>query len=321
MTPRYLLRRLVQVPPAVLAILVVAFLLIHLAPGDPVLALAGDSGDAAYYAEMRAKFGLDRSLVEQLAIFIGNLVRFDLGDSYVLGRPAVAVIAERLPATILLTGMALAVSSAVGIGLGLVAASRAHRPLDLGINLVTLILHAMPSFWLAQLGILTLGLWAGLLPVGGMTTARSSASGFAAVLDIGQHLILPVAVLAATEIAAIARLTRSGLLDELSRDYIRTARAKGLTERRVLIHHALRRAMLPVVTVIGGRVGHLLAGAVLVEAVFGWPGVGRLLLSAVQARDIPIVLGVFLVIGGAVIIANVVTDLLYARLDPRIRYA
>lgn len=321
MTRRYLARRLLQVPPAAFAILVVAFLLIHLAPGDPILALAGESGDAAYYAEMRAKFGLDRSLIEQLAVFVGNLVRFDLGDSYVLGRPAAVVIAERIPATLLLTGLALVLSSVVGIGVGLVAAARVHRRTDVAINLVTLALHATPSFWLAQLAILTLGLWAGILPVGGMTTARSSATGVAALLDVAHHLILPVAVLAATEVAAIARLTRAGLLDELSQDYIRTARAKGLSERRVLVRHALRRALLPVVTVIGGRVGHLLAGAVLVEAVFGWPGVGRLLLSAVQARDTPIVLGVFLVIATTVIVTNVVTDLVYARLDPRIRYA
>lgn len=320
MTGRYLVRRLLQVPPAVIGILVIAFLLIHLAPGDPILALAGDNGDAAYYAEMQSKFGLDRSLPEQLGIFIGNLLRFDLGLSYIQGRPAMDVVLERIPSTLLLTGSALVFATVTGITLGIIAATRAHGRRDLAINIATLGLHATPSFWLGQLAILALGLWAGLLPVSGMTDARSRETGLGLVLDVGRHLVLPMLVLAATEIAVIARLTRSGILDELSRDYVRTARAKGLSEPMVLTRHALRCALLPVVTVIGGRVGHLFAGAVLVEAVFGWPGVGRLLLSSVQARDIPIVLAVLSLIGSMVIIANVLTDLLYVRLDPRIRY-
>lgn len=320
MTGRYLVRRILQVLPAVIGILVVTFLLIHLAPGDPILALAGENGDAAYYAEMQAKFGLDRPVPEQLLIFIGNLLRFDLGVSYVQGRPAMDVVLERIPSTLLLTGSALAFATTVGIALGLFAAGRADRPSDLAINLGALALHATPSFWLAQLAVLVLGLWAGWFPVSGMTSPRSSASGLGLGLDVAHHLVLPMLVLAATEIAVISRLTRAGILDEMARDYVRTARAKGVRERHVLGRHALRCALIPVATVVGGRVGHLLAGAVLVEAVFGWPGVGRLLLSAVQARDVPIVLAVLLIIGLAVIIANLLTDLLYVRLDPRIRY-
>lgn len=320
MTGRYLARRLLQIPPTVLGILVIAFLLIHLAPGDPILALAGEHGDAAYYAEMRTKFGLDRPIAEQLVVFIGNLLRFDLGVSYVQGRPAIDVVLERIPSTLLLTGSALLFATIVGIALGLFAARRAHQSSDLAINIGALGLHAAPSFWLAQLAILTLGLWVGWFPVSGMTNPRSAETGLGLVLDVARHLVLPMLVLAATEIAVISRLTRAGLLDELSRDYVRTARAKGADESRVMRRHALRCALIPVATVVGGRVGHLLAGAVLVEAVFGWPGVGRLLLSSVQARDIPIVLAVLLVIGLAVIIANLLTDLVYVRLDPRIRY-
>lgn len=321
MSAGYLVRRLVQVPPTVLGILAFAFLLIHLAPGDPILALAGDQGDAAYYSEMRARFGLDRSLAEQFGIFVGNLARLDLGTSYVHGRPAVDVIAERVPSTVLLTTSAFLVSSALGIVLGLVGAANARRPADLAVSLGSLGLQAMPPFWLGQFAILVLGLGAGWFPIGGMTSPRSTATGLGAALDVGHHLVLPALVLAATELAVVARLTRAGLLDELSEDYIRTARAKGLSEVRILTRHALRRALLPVVTVIGGRVGHLLSGAVIVEAVFGWPGLGRLLVSSVQARDTPIVLGVFLLIGSGVVLANVATDLVYARLDPRIRFA
>ena len=319
MTGGYLARRLLQVPPAVLGILVIAFLLIHLAPGDPILALAGDNGDAAYYAEMQAKFGLDRPLPEQLAIFIGNLLRFDLGLSYVQGRPAIDVVLERIPSTLLLTGSALLFAIVVGVALGMYGAARSDRASDLAINLGVLGFHAAPSFWLAQLAVLVFGLWAGWFPVTGMTSPRADPAGLGQVIDIAHHLVLPMLVLAATEVAIISRMTRAGLLDELPRDYVRTARAKGLPEAGVR-GHALRNALIPVATVIGGRVGHLLSGAVLVEAVFGWPGIGRLLLSAVQARDIPIVLAVLLVIGLAVIIANVVTDLVYVRLDPRIRY-
>ena len=306
MTGRYLVRRLLQVPPAVLGILIIAFLLIHLAPGDPILALAGDNGDAAYYADMRARFGLDRSLPEQLVVFVANVLRFDLGISYVQGRPAMEVVMERIPSTLLLTGSALVFATVVGVAQGVIAAARAHGRRDLAINVGALGLHATPSFWLGQLAILALGLWAGWFPVSGMTDPRSSATGLGLVLDVARHLFLPMLVLAATEIAVISRLTRSGILDELPRDYVRTARAKGLSEARVLRRHALRCALIPVVTVIGGRVGHLLAGAVLVEAVFGWPGVGRLLLSSVQARDIPIVLAILLVIGSTVIIATII---------------
>ena len=320
MTGRYLAWRLLQVPLAVSGILLASFLLIHLAPGDPVVALAGEHGDAAYYAEMRAKFGLDRSLAEQLGVFVANVARLDLGVSYVLGRPALDVVLERLPATLLLTGSALVVSTLIGIALGVVAASHAGRGPDVAINLAALTLLATPAFWLAQLALLALALHAGWFPIGGMTDPRSSATGLGAIADVARHLLLPMAVLAAGEVAAIARLTRIGLLDELRQDYVRTARAKGLPESRVLTRHALPLAMLPVLTVIGGRVGHLLSGAVLVEMVFGWPGIGRLLLSSVQARDIPVVLGIFLVVGLSVVFANVMTDLAYVRLDPRIRY-
>lgn len=320
MTGRYVAWRLLQVPVAVLGILLVSFVLIHLAPGDPVLALAGDHGDPAYYAEMRAKFGLDRTLPEQLVVFVVNAAHLDLGVSYVQGRPALAVVVERLPATLLLTGSALVVSTLIGIALGVFAASHPDGWPSAAINLTLLGLLATPGFWLAQLALVALALHAGWLPVAGMTDPRSSSTGLGAVVDVARHLVLPMSVLAAGEVAVISRLTRVGLLHELRQDYIRTARAKGLTESRILSRHALRLTMLPVLTVIGSRVGHLLSGAVLVEMVFGWPGIGRLLLSSVQARDIPIVLVTFMVVGLSVVLANVLTDLTYVRLDPRIRY-
>jgi peptide/nickel transport system permease protein len=319
-TLRYVLWRLAQVVPAVAGIVAVGFLLIQLAPGDPVLALAGDSGDEAYYAQMREKFGLDRPLHEQFAAYASNVVRGDLGVSYTHGRPAAQVIAERVPATLLLTVTSLVLSSVGGVAVGVYAAGRQRSRRDAAVTATTLGLYAAPVFWIGQLALLLFGLRLGWFPVQGMTSAARSASTFGQVLDVARHLALPALVLASQELAAIARLTRSELIEELSADYVRTARAKGLSERKVVIHHALRRALLPVVTVIGGRVGHLISGAIIVEVVFSWPGLGRLLLTAMQTRNSPIILGIFLLVALSVVLANLVTDLVYGSLDPRISY-
>ena len=320
MTRSYVVRRLLQLGPTAAAILLVGFLLIHLAPGDPVLALAGENGDAEYYAFVREKFGLDEPLPTQLATYAGNVLRGDLGTSYVLGRPVSGVIAERLPATLLLTGAALVFSTLTGLAIGVFSATRRRRWPDVTVTLATLAMYSAPVFLLGLLAILLLALRAGWFPVQGMTDARSSATGLSHVLDVGHHLVLPALALAAQEVAAVSRLSRVGLLDELQRDHIRTARAKGVPERTVVLSHALRRALLPVVTVVGGRTGQLVAGAVVVELVFGWRGIGRLLVTAMQARDAPVVLGVFLLVAVTVVVANLLTDLLYAWLDPRVRY-
>jgi peptide/nickel transport system permease protein len=312
--------RLLQVLPTCAGILLVGFVLIHLAPGDPVLALAGDSGDAEYYASMRDKFGLDEPFPAQIAAYAGNVLRGDLGVSYVQGRPAFDAIVERLPATLLLSGTALALSTVAGIPIGVLGAARRGGAGDLAVNAVVLGLYAAPVFWLGQLAILGLSLHLGWFPVQGMTSAREDHTGLRAVVDVAHHLALPALVLASQQLAAVSRLTRSGVVEELGSDHVRTARAKGVGEPAVLFRHALRRPLLPVLTVIGGRVGHLVAGTVVIETVFGWPGIGRLLVSSMQARDIPIVLGIFLLVAFAVVIANLVTDLAYAWLDPRVRY-
>jgi peptide/nickel transport system permease protein len=319
MSARYLLRRLAQLVPAVAGIVLVAFVIIHVAPGDPVLALAGQHGDAAYYAFMRAKFGLDRPLPEQLVVYAANVVRGDLGTSYVHGRPVVAVLLERLPATLLLMTSALLASSLAGIPLGVAAARRPDRPADLIVRIATLVGYVTPSFWLAQIAALTLALGTGLFPVQGISDARRAWTGWRYVGDVIHHLALPALVLAANELALTTRMVRAGVLDALATDYIRTARAKGLPEPAV-VRHALRNALLPVVTVIGGRIGMLFTGAVLVETVFAWPGLGQLLLSSIQTRDTPVLLALFLLVSVAVILTNVITDLTYAWLDPRIRY-
>ena len=315
----YLIRRAGQFIPTIAAILLIGFLLIQLAPGDPVLALAGDNGDAQYYADMRARFGLDEPLPVQLAKYAGNLVTGDLGTSYMQGRPVAEIIAERLPATVLLTASALLISALVGVAVGVYAATRHNRLGDHVVTATTLAVYAAPVFLLGQLAILVLALRTGWFPVQGMTDPRGDTTSLRAGIDVAHHLALPMLVLAAQEVAAVAQITRAGMVNELGSDHVRTARAKGVTERVVLTRHALRRVLPSVVTVLGERVGHLVAGAVVVEAVFGWPGIGRLLVTAMQSRDIPIVMGVFLIVAVTVVIANLLTDLLYVKLDPRVR--
>lgn len=320
MTLGYVGWRLLQVVPTAAAILLIGFLLIHVAPGDPVVALAGESGDAEYYAFIRERFGLDEPLPEQLATYVGRVLQGDLGTSYLQGRPVTEVITERIPATLLLSVSALILSSIIGIALGGYAAKRPHGLGDFAASGASLTIYAAPVFWVGQLAILGLAAGLGWFPVQGMRSPGSEANGLAAALDVAHHLALPALVLASQEVAAVFRLTRIGLLDELGSDHVRTARAKGLTNRRVLVKHALRRPLVPVVTVIGGRAGHVLSGAIVTEIVFGWPGLGRLLLSSLQTRDTPVVLGIFLVVAFFVILANVGTDLTYRWLDPRVRY-
>lgn len=320
MSFQYLVRRLLQVLPAVGAILVITFVIIHVAPGDPVDAVASGNGDEAYYTFMREKFGLDRPMWAQFRTYVGNILSGDLGVSFAQGQSVSALIWDRLPSTLLLMGSALVVSSIGGIALGLLAAKRPFRFFDLGISTAALVGYALPVFWLAQLALLYLAFRAGWFPIQGMTDARADYTGWAHYRDVAYHLVLPSLVLAVSEVALVARVARTGLIQQNGADYVRTAKSKGLSANRALLRHALPNAMLPVVTVIGGRVGSLFSGAVLVETVFGWPGMGRLLVQASENRDHPVLLGLILVVAFSVVIANLLTDLVYAWIDPRIRF-
>jgi len=317
----YALRRLVKALPALGAIVVITFLLIQAAPGDAVDALAGGGGDEATYAYLRSYLRLDRPMWAQFGSYAGHLARGDLGVSFVQGRaPVAGLIAQRLPATLLLMGTALGLSSLGGILLGTLAARRPFGPVDLTVSGGSLLGYALPGFWLAQVALLVLGFRAGWFPVQGMRDARAQYRGLADVLDVGRHLVLPALVLAVSELALVTRVTRTGLLQELGKDYLQAARAKGASERRTVFRHALPNALLPLVTIIGTRVGFLFTGAVVIEAVFGWPGLGTLLLTASESRDRPVLLGMALLVATSVVIANLVTDLIYAWIDPRIRY-
>ena len=317
----YFIRRLLQTVPLILGATVLTFLLIHIAPGDPIVALAGEDGDPGYYAMMRERFGLDKPLWEQLLIYLRGLFSGDLGFSYRHNQEAVDVILSRLPATLLLMIPALIVAIIVGIGLGILAARRAHSLFDVGASIASLLGHTVPVFWLAQLLLLFFAFQLDLFPVQGMTNARARFEGWRLVLDVAHHMVLPVTALAVQYTASIARVTRASMIEVLSNDFIRTAKAKGVRENRIVLKHALRNAVLPIITIIGGQVGFMFSGAVLTETVFAWPGLGRLLLSAMLSRDYAIITSMFLMLSVAIVLSTLIVDMLYAVLDPRIRYA
>ena len=318
---RYVLRRILQAVPLLLGVLVLNFVLIHLAPGDPIYLLAGDGGDDEYFAAMRAKYGLDRSLPTQLALYLRGAVQGEFGYSFAYARPVFEVIVARLPPTLLLMGVSLVVSTVVGVWLGLLSARKARSTVDRTVLLATLIGYGMPAFWLGQLLVLLFAVRLGWFPVQGMEDARQDYQGLARVVDVLRHLVLPAATLSVLHLALVTRLTRTGLREELTKDYVRTARAKGLSSARVTNRHALRNALLPVVTVVGNDIGTLFSGAVLTEIIFAWPGLGRLLYDATLNRDYPLLMGIFLLVGASVIVANIVTDVAYTFLDPRVKYA
>ena len=316
----YLLRRILQIIPMLFGVGTITFLLIHLAPGDPIVALSGEFSTEAYQREVEAYYGLDRSLPEQYLRYLFRVIQGDFGTSYFFKQSVVTVIFERLPATLLLVIPSVFLSSILGIWLGTIAAKRRHSVGDFGIITAALVSYAVPVFWFAQLMLLLFAVQLDWFPVQGIRDVRANYDGFWLWLDVAYHMALPVLTMTSQQLAMVMVLTRAGLHNELQQDYVRTARAKGLFEESVLRYHALRNALLPVVTVIGGRIGFLFAGAVLTETVFAWPGLGRLVISASLNRDHPLILGLFLFISLAVLLSNLVTDMIYAWLDPRIRY-
>ena len=315
----YLARRLIQAVPLILVIILINFFLIHAAPGDPVDVLVGSmEATEEYIAQLRAEFGLDQPLVVQFGRYLAKMLQFDLGYSLRFREPVLDLILSRLPATLLLMGTALVVSSLLGILLGAVAARRPYSLTDHGATFVALAGYSMPVFWLGQLLLLLFSLQLNWFPSQGMYSLRAPREGWGRALDVAHHLALPALTYSVYHLALIYRLTRVKMQETLALDYVTTARAKGVSEGRVVYVHALRNAVLPVVTVIGLNFGFMLAGSVLTETVFAWPGMGRLLYEAIGARDYPVLMGLFTCLSLMVIGANVVTDLIYALIDPRV---
>lgn len=316
--PRWLGRRLLLALPVVAGVTVLTFVLIHAAPGDPIYLLAGDGGDAAYYAEMRAKYGLDRSLAGQLARYVRAVATADLGYSFMYHAPVARVLLDHLPASLLLGATALLLAASAGVAAGTAAAAAPSRVLDAPLRVATAVAYAAPVFWTGQVLMLLLSVRFGLLPVGGLASARAPA-GAGDTLDVARHLILPAITLALPLAAGFARVTRASMLEHLREPFVLAAASRGLPRRRVVLRHVAPHALVPIVAMAGHHAAHIVAGAALTEALFGWPGLGYLVLHASLHRDYPLVTGSFLLISTGVVLCNAAADALCARLDPRIR--
>ncbi|MDR7428560.1 MAG: ABC transporter permease [Armatimonadota bacterium] len=303
---RYVLKRVLLALPVLLGVSVVVFVAIRLIPGDPAQIMAGQAATEEVVRQIRQSLGLDQPLPVQYLYFLRNVVRGDLGRSLFNGAPVVEELGQRFPRTVRLALASIVVASLIGVPAGILAATRHLSWLDTLVMLVALVGVSMPVFWLGLNLILVFSVRLQWVPAFGYETWR--------------HLLLPSVTLGAASAAIVARMTRSSMLEVLGQDYIRTARAKGLAERVVVNRHALRNALIPVVTVLGLQLGTLLSGAVLTETVFAWPGIGRLLVDAVLARDYPIIQGATLLIAATFVALNLAVDLLYGLLDPRIRY-
>jgi peptide/nickel transport system permease protein len=317
----HVLRQVANAIGLLLAVLVLNFCLIHAAPGDPALVIAGEMGGASaeVMAALRVKYGLDQSLLHQLFTYLGKVATGDFGYSYYFNEPVVGLIAQRIPATLYLVLSALGISVVVGTLLGVVSARKPNGLFSQCVTVISLAGYAAPVFWSGLMLLLLFGSVWPILPVTGMTDVARPQTGLAHLLDILKHLVLPATTLALVYVAQYSRLARVNMIDALTADYVRTARAKGLPEIVVIGKHALRNTLIPIVTVAGLQFGHLFAGAVLVETVFSWPGMGRLVFESILRRDYPTLLAVLFFSAVLVMAANIVTDLVYRLVDPRIR--
>ncbi len=321
----FLISRLGKAILVVLGVVIINFMLIRMAPGDPASVMAGESGssDPAYVEQLRQQFGLDQPTYVQLWTYLKGVAQFDLGYSYRERLPVFDLIIDRLPATLLLMACAFIFSIVLGILAGVIASRARYQGkrawLDSVLMTGALLIYATPQFWLALLAIIFFSLHLGWLPPFGMETVASGLVGWDRIKDIVWHLILPTVSLGCFFMAVYARLTRASMLEVLGMDFIKTARAKGVPVNEIIRHHALRNALLPVVTFAGIQLGQMAGGAVLTETVFGWPGIGRLMFNALMQRDYQLLLGAFLVTSTMVVIFNLLTDLAYRFIDPRIQ--
>jgi ABC-type dipeptide/oligopeptide/nickel transport system permease component len=302
-----LLKRLLGTIPVIFGVLLLTFVLVHAIPGDPVEVMLGESASSADREVLRQNLGLDEPLAIQFFQYVSKVAQGDLGVSIHSKKPIVDLLAERLPATIKLAALALIIAISIGVPLGIVAALKVDRWADNLATVMSLTVSAMPHFWLGPLLMMVFALWLGLLPVSGM--------------DSNTSIILPALTLGFGLAAILTRMTRASMLEVLHDDFIRTARAKGLPEKTVILKHALRAALLPIVTVLGLQLGSLLAGTVITETVFAWDGIGRLLVESIEKRDYPVTQACVLVIALTYVFVNLLTDIIYTRIDPRVRFS
>ncbi|MFN4277968.1 MAG: ABC transporter permease [Ferrovibrio sp.] len=316
----FVAQRLIKAIIVLLAIVVLNFFLIRAAPGDPATVMAGEAGatDELFVVQLREKFGLDRPMHEQLFFYVKGIVTFDLGFSFRQQMPVSKLILDRLPATLLLTGTAFMISLGMGVLLGGMAARRAGRWTDTLITTFSMVFYATPLFWVSLMGILLFSVTLDWLPSFGYETVGAGYTGLRHVADVAAHLVLPATALGLFFMATYTRMTRASMLEVSRLDLVKTARAKGLGDHVIQRRHVLRNALLPVVTLAGLQAGTLVGGAVLTETVFAWPGIGRLMYDALIQRDYNLLLGVFVVSSAMVLAFNLITDLIYRLVDPRI---
>ncbi len=322
MNASFLLRRVFYGILLMLGVVVLNFLLIRLAPGDPAVVIAGEMGGVSeeMLAQIRADYGLDKPVLVQLGIYLGNVLQGDLGQSFFFNQPVTKLIALRVWPTILLVISALVLSITAGVTLGVLAARKPNGLMSAFVAIFSTIGYAVPVFWTGIMLIILFASIFPIFPVEGMQNVRlRDANPFVQAVDIAHHLVLPAFTLAVIYLAQYARLSRASMLEVLGSDYIRTARAKGASEGTVLFKHALRNAALPILTVAGLQFGNLISGALLVETVFNWPGMGRLAFDSILRRDYPTIMGVLFFASAMVVIANILTDLSYRVADPRLR--
>jgi peptide/nickel transport system permease protein len=317
---RYIIRRIIEMVPLVLAIAVVNFIIIHIAPGDPALLLAGEQASPEYVAQVRQEFALDRPLYEQLLAYLGRLVRGDLGRSLLSNRPVWDTIIERIPATVVLVYSCDLTAFVVGTLLGALAARHHGKAQDKFLIAGSLFWYSVPLFLSGIFYITVFAVVLRWLPTSGMTSYTAPRAGFGHIIDVLRHFLLPYITLLGARIPPYLRVSRSSTFDIMNEDFIRTLRAAGVPENRIFIRHALRNALLPMVTMYGLWMGISLSGALLTETVFAWPGMGRLMYEAISYRDYPIIMGCFIIVSIWVIVMSLVTDIVYAYLDPRITY-
>ena len=317
---RYIIRRLFQAVPIVLAIIVLNFFLLNMAEGDAVDVLAGEAGSATpeYMAELRAKFGLDQPLPVQLLVYLKNIISLDLGYSFRHDMPVSVLIVDRFWPTLLLMVSTIILAVLFGILLGLLAAINLNTWKDAVISVFALITYATPLFWVGLMMIVVFSINLRWFPTSGMENIAAFYEGFDRFVDITHHLVLPTITLSLFYLALYTRLMRASMLEQYGQDYVVTARAKGLPERRITFGHVLRNALLPVVTMAGVQVGALIEGSVIVETVFAWPGLGMLAFESLFARDLNLLLGIFLISSVLVVVVNLIVDVIYCFLDPRI---
>ena len=317
---RYVIRRLIQAIPIILAIIVLNFFLLNMAEGDAVDVLAGEAGSATpeYMAELRAKFGLDQPLPVQLLVYLKNIVSLDLGYSFRHDMPVSILIVDRFWPTLLLMVSTIILAIGFGILLGLLAAINLNTWKDAVISVFALITYATPLFWVGLMMIVVFSINLRWFPTSGMENIAAFYEGFDRFVDITHHLVLPTITLSLFYLALYTRLMRASMLEQYGQDYVVTARAKGLPERRITFGHVLRNALLPVVTMAGVQVGALIGGSVIVESVFAWPGLGMLAFESLFARDLNLLLGIFLISSVLVVVVNLIVDIIYCFLDPRI---